>query len=292
MFDCREANPAERPSEGGVHMKKKMLIMAVAAMALLSVGCAITDYEGHVNHQTQAEAKLWGTEVSFITGDPAFDGTYSYTVKYDNRGGRDTNLKIYNYRNQVPGSFSRDGQIDRDGDDIQGRGGILGGKFQTYWTVTDPAPGCQFFANRIQSHGHAPPEPALALCSTVNEEVDKDLDLQASFASTGDLISQIWSGALNNGFTMELTGLTLGGVNVPLSQAVSINAKANGIRPMQISVDLTQPGGAGLIQAILNNTSDGVPVSFGLNFAGGMAVNLPSHQQIAFSHDSLWNLLN
>jgi hypothetical protein len=270
-------------------MKQRLLLFM--AMALFAFGCAISDYDGHAGHQTQAEAKLWAAEVSFSgTGDPNLDGTYAYTVKYDNRGGRDNNLKIYTYRNPVVSSFSRDGQIDRDGDDVQGRSGILGGKFQAQWTATDPAPDCQFELNRIQSHGGAPPPPIL-LCDTAEEEIDKDLELQASFASTGDLLSQIWSGSLNNGFTLELTGLTLNGVNVTLSQPVSIGARANGVRPTQLTIDLAQPGGAGLIQALLDHTPNGVPVSVGLQFAGGMSTNLPSKLKVAFNHDALWNLL-
>lgn len=272
-------------------MKHRLLIVGIAAMALVSIGCAITDYEGHANHQTESEAKLWGYEIAFTgTGDPELEGTYSYSVKYDNRGGRDTNLRIYTYRNPVPGSFSRDGQIDRDGDEIQGREGILGGKFWPQWTVTDPFSGCQFALNRIQSHRNAPPPP-IQLCDTATEEIDKDLDLQASFASTGDLLGQIWTGALDNGFTLELTGITLGGVNVPLSTPLSINAKANGIRPTQLSIDLSQPGGAALIQAVLNNTSHGVYVPVGLQFNGGMSLDLPSRTTWAFNHDTLWSLL-
>jgi len=253
-------------------------------------GCAITDFEGFPGHQTSAESKLWGQEISFLVGDPAYDGTYAYTVKYDNRGGRDVNLKIFTYRNPVDSSFSRDGQIDRDGDDVQGRKGVLGGKFLPQWTVTDPAADCQFFANNIQSHGGAP-EPLVALCATVNEEIDKDLELQSSFSSFGDLINQIWSGAVNGGFTAELTGIRLGTTNVTLSQPVSIGARSNGIRPSRITVDLTGAAGHELIQAILSNTPDGVPVSVRLNFSGGMAIDLPNGMKAAFNHDALGSLL-
>lgn len=272
-------------------MKQKFLLTCVAAIAVLGSGCAISDYEGHADHQTQAEAKLFATEISFTgTGDPTLDGTYAYTVKYDNRSGRDANLTIYTYRNPVPSSFSRDGQIDRDGDDVGGRSGILGGTFLPQWTATDPLPGCQFFANRIQSHGGAS-APAIALCEVVLEEIDKDLELQASFGSVGDLLGQIWTGALDGGFTAELTSVTLGGVEVPLSQSLSVNAKANGLRPTQLSVDLGSPGGQALVQALLANTQDGVPTSIGLNFAGGMSINLPSHLNAVFNHSSLGTIL-
>jgi len=270
-------------------MKPRLLILSLAALALATMGCAITDYEGYIGHQTQAEAKFLFAEISFVTGDPALDGTYAYTVKYDNRNGRDVNMRIVTYRNSVPSSFSHDGQVDRDGDDVQGSGGVLGGHFLPQWTVTDPASDCQFFANRIQSQGGAPPPP-IAFCDVIEEEVDKDLDLQTSFASTGDLLARIWSGAVSGGFTAELNGIAFNGATVPLAQAVPIRATSNGTRPIRFTVDLTQPGGHGLVQAILNNTQNGVPVSVGLRFDGGMSIDLPSRVKVLFDHNSLSRL--
>lgn len=271
-------------------MRRNLSFIGIMVLAIAGSGCAITDYDGLPDHQTQAEAKLWGQEVSFITGDPVYDGTYSYTVKYDNRGGRDVNMRIYTYRNPVPNSFSRDGLVDRDGDDVQGSGGILGGKFLPMWTVTDPLADCQFFANRVQSHGGAP-EPLASLCATVNEEIDKDLDLQAAFSSFGDLVSQLWSGAVTGGFTTDLTGIRLGSANVTLSQPVTISAVSNGLRPTRISVNLSGPAGRELLQAIVSNTSDGVLVPVRLSFAGGMTVDLPSGTKAAFNHNAIQNLL-
>jgi len=271
-------------------MKRSLAFIGILMMALVASGCAITDFEGYPGHQTSAESKLWAQEIAFIVGDPAYDGTYAYTVKYNNHSGRDTNMKIFTYRNPVDSSFSRDGQIDRDGDDVQGRKGVLGGKFLPMWTVTDPAADCQFFDNNIQSHGGAP-EPLLALCATTNEEIDRDLELQASFSSLGDLINQIWSGAVSGGFTAELTGIRLGTTNVTLSQPVSIGSLSNGIRPSRITVDLTGAAGHELIQAILNNTTDGAPVSVRLNFSGGMTIDLPNGMKAAFNHDALGGLL-
>jgi len=270
--------------------QKLLLVLGVMALALATTGCAISDYDGWAQHQTQAEAKLWGTEISFILGDPNLDGTYAYTAKYDNRAGRDPNMKIISYRNPIPGSFSRDGQIDRDGDDVQGSAGILGGKFATEWVAVDRAPDCQFEANIVQDHSHGA-GPLATLCDTVEEEVDKDLDLQADFASTGDLLSKIWSGAVTGGFTAEMTGVTLNGTTYPLSQVLSIDARSNGTRPTRISVDLTKPGGKALLQSFLDHTVDGVPVSVGFRFSGGMALDLPSRIKVVFHHDTISNLL-
>jgi hypothetical protein len=272
-------------------MKQKSLILMVAVLAVMAAGCAITDYDGWPNHQTSAEAKLFGSEVSFIVGDPNLDGTYSYTVKYDNRGGvRDSNMKIISYRNPVPDSFSQDGMIDRDGDDVQGRSGILGGKFLTEWVAVDPAPDCQFEANITQDHSHGA-GPGVFFCTTTNEEIDKDLDLQASFSSTGDLLSKIWSGVVTGGFTAELNGVAINGTNHSLAQPVSIGAISNGMRPARLTIDLTTPAGKALIQTLLSNTSDRVPVTLSLNFAGGMQLALPAQVKVAFNHDALFNLL-
>jgi hypothetical protein len=274
-------------------MLRRSLMLGVAVMVMLSAGCAITDYEGSANHKTSGEAKFWAAEIAFSgTGDPALDGTYAYTAKYSNgAAGHDANMKLYSYRNPVVSSFSRDGQIDRDGDYVQGRSGILGGKFQAYWTATDPAPGCQFYANNIQKHDQAPAIPPIALCDTVEEEIDNDLELQASFGSTGDLISQIWSGAVTGGFTMEVSQVVINGVNFPVSPSASIGATATGLRPARFSIDVSQPGGQALIQAILANTQDRTPVSFGLRFEGGMAVDLPARIKVAFDHAALQNML-
>jgi hypothetical protein len=259
-------------------------------LAVVSTGCAISDYDGIPNHQTQAEAKLWGSEISFLLGDPNLDGTYSYTVKYDNRAGRDPHMTIVSYRNPVDSSFSQDGLVDRDGDDVQGRSGILGGKFQTEWVAVDPAPDCQFDANITQDKSHGA-GPLVTLCTTFQEEIDKDLDLQASFSSTGDLLSQIWSGALNGGFTMELNSVKLGGVSYPLAQPVSIGARSNGVRPMRLRVDLTGADGKALLQTLIDHTQDRVPVTLGLGFAGGMTLDMPGQVRVAFNHTAIRRLL-
>jgi len=273
-------------------MLRRALILGVAVIALMSAGCAISDYEGYANHQTAGEAKFWAAEISFSgTGDPNLDGTYAYTAKYSNGATHDANMKLYTYRNPVQLSFSRDGQIDRDGDNVQGRGGVLGGKFGPFWTVTDSASDCQFEANPVQRHAQAPAVPPLLLCDTVEEEIDNDLELQASFASTGDLLSQIWSGAVTGRFTAEVNGVVINGVNFPVSPVASLGASATPNRPARFSIDVSQPGSKALIQAILSHTSNRVPVSVGFRFNGGMSVDLPSRIKVSFDHASLQNML-
>ena len=47
-------------------MKRSSLILGLAAMAMMTAGCAITDYDGVAGHQTSSDAKLWGSEIAFI----------------------------------------------------------------------------------------------------------------------------------------------------------------------------------------------------------------------------------
>lgn len=269
-------------------MRNAMLTLAVLAMGVIAGGCAITDFSGFPDHNTQSEAKLWGTEIAFNTGDDN-TGTYAYTVKYDNRAGQGT-VTINSYKNDVFSSFGRDGVIDRDGDDVQGSSGEAGGKFLPWFRAVDVTGGgtCEFFDNI--TFDKSATGAGVALCSTTNEEIDKDLDLQTAFASVGDLLDQIWSGAVSGAFTMEVTSLELDGVTVPVD-TFSITARSNGLRPIQLAVDLTQPAGNSLIQAVLDNTNHLEPVTLALNFDGGMTFRLPANARVAFNHDSLLPLL-
>jgi hypothetical protein len=286
------------------------LTIAVIAMASLAFGCAVSDYRGYLEHHTDSEGRLWGSEIAFLTGDPQVDGTYSYTVKYDFRGTGTTvptgtypsPIDINTYRNPVVAAFSRDGCVDRDGDDIQGRGGSINpgcepavpaGKFGRQWIYIDSNAGCEFDANFKQSFTQPKTLPGILLCFTgPQEEVDRDLDLQNSFTSLDDLMGKIWSGAITGGFTMAVTSVELDGRAVPLANQFSFPVAANSIRPRNAAFDLTTPGGQELIRAILNNTVNKQPVSIAINFDGGMRIALPVAGRIAFNHDALIKLLH
>jgi hypothetical protein len=273
-------------------MKEKLGLAACAVLLLaFASGCAITDYGGIPKHRSSNEAKLFATEISFLVGDPALDGTYAYTVKYDNRGGQGT-VEIFTYRNENVDSFTREGLVDQDGDEIKNRGGDGGGIFRQAWRALDAdQSACGFDANL------APPLhtlPGITLCQEgFQEEVDRDLDLQASFSSAGELLSQIWSRTLTGNFTLELTGIKLGNAaTVNLSQPLVIRAVSNGTRPTRYSIDLTTPGGQALVSTILANTQSRVAVPLSLTFAGGMGVTLPPSTKVAFDHNVLSGLLN
>jgi hypothetical protein len=275
-------------------MRPLTKMLGVLAGAAVLSAC-ITDYAGWPEHNTQAEAKFWGQEIAVSSGDPTTDGTFAPTVKYDCRGvGQDCTYYLTTYRNAVFGAFSRDGIVDRDGDDIQGSQGSLtsapatpaGQFFKAYtWLDTDFT-ACQFFDNLRQNFLKFP--PAVAVCFTApTEEVDKDLDIQEQFGSLGDLFGQIWSGALGSSFTLELTAVELDGVSIPLANALTIDMAHNGIRPHSFAIDLTTPGGQDLIRAILDNTQHRVPVTLGATFNGGMHFSMPVMMSFAFDHDRL-----
>lgn len=204
------------------------LIAAFVAFSLVGGGCAISDYRGYLNHGTSdksgagngyritqfgggsgqngivGEAKLWGSEVGFITPNPEQSGTYSYTVEYDFRG-RTTPvvtgpfpspILITTYRNPVLGAFNGDGQVDRDGDDIRLNAGDLSfnhspadpaGIWWRQWLYVDRSAGCQFSANFEQAFFHdktsnSSANPGILLCfNGPQEEVDdRDVDLQCT----------------------------------------------------------------------------------------------------------------
>ncbi len=283
---------------------KARLSLAVVAVSTVGVGCAITDYRGWPEHKTAAEAKLWGDEIAFLGFSPALDGTYSYTVQYNCRGmGISCPVTITSYRNPVFASFSRDGIVDRDGDNIQGKYGslttapaTLSGKFSTAFVAYDDADGCQFYgipgSPPLKQNFLKPDSIQAALCfSGPGEEVDADQDLQQSFSSVGDLFGQIWSGALGRSFTLNVNAIELNGVRVDLTNTLSIAAAQNGERPINYAIDMSSPGGKDLIRAILNNTASGQPVTVALDFAGGMRVALPVFMTMSFNHDALQKAL-
>lgn len=296
------------------------LVASVLAMSTVAVGCAISDYRGYLEHHTESEGRLFGSESGVISPVPEQTGTYSSTVKYDFRGTGTTvpqgtypsDIDINTYRNPVAGAFSRDGCIDRDGDEIQGRAGhafgrnqgrcdpaLPAGKFGRQYLFVDANAGCQFFANFKQSFTQPKTLPVVVVCfNSPLEEVDKDLDLQGpgslqqGFGSLDDLISKIWSGAVNDQFSLTATTVRFGNrPEVTLSNPFTFTASANDFRPINGVFDLTTPGGQELVRAALNNTQNRVPTAITLSFEGGMRATSPVAANIAFDHDGLLALL-
>jgi hypothetical protein len=299
--------------------KTYALATAIAVMAMVAIGCAVTDYRGQLGHMTESEARLWGSEIAFSgTGSETLDGTYSYTVKYDFRGARTVptgtypdEIEIHSYRNPVFAAFSRDGCSDRDGDEIQGRPGDLAGgcdvnvpagKFEALWRYGDSNAGCQFQANYEQTFGSPKVLPLVLLCFLApQEEVDKDLTLQGSaasntkeaFSSLDDLMGQIWSGALGGTFTANVTSVSFNGAEaVALDAPFAVSVNRSDLRPLNGAVDVSSPGGQALLKAILANTADETIVRLAFGFDGGMRISQPVLLNIAFDHDEVAKLIN
>jgi hypothetical protein len=311
-------------------LKTRVVVVAVAAGPILTAACS--DYRGWLGHMTDSEAKIWGAEISVLAQpDPTgISGTYSFTVKYDFRGYTAVPplaqcpgpnpaavctypdaIVLTSYRNPTVGAFSRDGCVDRDGDDIQGRAGEnppfscenatpSPTKFAPKWRFIDRNLGCQFFANYDQTFGPPPKAPPFAaVCSnTANEEVDKDLSLQGSaqsnvkeaFANLDDLFNKIWSGALATSFTAEVVQATVNGNAVAITP-MSIAFTRNNLRPINMTFDLTTPGGREFLQALLANTENGQPATLSLRFEGGMTFNFPASMILTFNHAELQKIL-
>lgn len=271
-------------------MKRTLVTLSVIAIVVTLGGCAITDYSGYAGHKTSGEAKLWGLEISYDAGpnDP-LTGTYSYTAKYDNRNGQGT-VTINSYKNDVVSSFSREGSIDRDGDDVQGNQGSLGGTFLPFWRAVDTTGGgsCEFTNNiTFAKNGLA---PIVASCYLVEEEVDADFDLHADFADLGSFLAHLWS-SRGQATTLSLESLDLNGVNVPL-QPISVGMVSAGRGPIRFTVDGNTAAFDALLQGILDNTEHMAPVTLNLNFSGGMSVGTPAGLVVAFNHDGIVAALN
>jgi hypothetical protein len=304
---------------------------SMACIGLLSAGCAVSDYRGYLGHMTESEAKLWGSQIAFDIGDPNYNGTYEYTVKYDFRALRALPppaqcpiilpnppaactypdvIDLFTYRNPTFAAFSRDGCVDRDGDELQQRPGAFpfrcdlplpsDGKFEPFWEFEDGNAGCQFFANYKKTYSSPKVTPLIAECRTLpSEEVDKDLSLQGSaqsnlkeqFASLDDLFGKIWSGVLGTSFTAEIAAVTVNGTRVPLSQVITLGFVRNDFRPINVTIDLTGAGGKDFIRALLANTTDGAPATLSFHLDGGLTISVPSSWILAFNHEALQAVL-
>lgn len=268
-------------------MKKLVTRLAVLALFAVVVGCAITDYTGIAERQTTSEAKMWGKEVAWEGVSPAgYDGTYSYTVKYNNHGGV-VDTVINSYYNPVIASFKRDGLVDVDGDDVQGSGGELGGKFLPFFIARDNAFGCGFGDNL--TFDKSPVGWGIALCfdgpADIVEEVDKDWDIHAAFTDMDQFFKSLWNDQTPSPFALDIAAVRINGINHYVPQ-FGVQVVHNNLRPRNITIY----NGAGLqaaVQEILNATQSGQPVQFGFVTAGGMTIDLPAGVVAAFNHNML-----
>lgn len=268
--------------------------IALLAMFCVIVGCAITDYYPIPGHRTTGESKLSATEIAFSGFYPDLDGTYAYTTKYDATQSNFA-MTIYSYRNPVFASFTRDGLIDEDGDYMQGHGGVLGGKFLTEFIAIDRDPfSCGFFDNITYNKASEPVPTALCYyddgSGIFGVEYDRDFEIHAAFANLDEMYRSFWSGATGTPFNLDVTAVRIDGVTRPVTTfPLTLQHQLTG-GPFSVSV----ANGAALqsvIQTILDNTENHVPVALGMVTSGGLSVDMPRPFKVAFDHAALRNLL-
>ena len=289
-------------------MKNTLSSFAILiGLVICPLGCAITDYAPWAGHHTSGEAKLLFDEIAFTGFDPRLDGTYAYTVTYDDSntpvGGFPT-VTITSYHNNGgvgtnPPAFDPDGLADRTGVDMNGRYAPYNffppwnkdQKWGKYFVSVDTQFGCQFFTNIKQDFSKSPFGPAIALCFNSAQEETADIQELEDFASLDNLIGRIWAGTLAKNYTMNLTAITFNGNPYPMNNALSFAMKNTGLRPSTLAVDLRTAAGKELLNAILNNTTDKAPTRIGLEFSGGLMLNLPSSWKVSFNHAAIQRAL-
>jgi hypothetical protein len=264
---------------------KKFAALAVVAMFAMVIGCAITDYNGWADHKSTSEAKLWGKDVSFSGFTPPdLNGTYSYTAKYDNTA--EFSVTINSYKNEAISSFTRDGMIDMDGDDVQGSQGTNGGRFLPFFKAVDTDPfGCGFSDNIVFDKSSAGYGAGLCFTGGGMEEVDKDFELHAAFTDLDHFNKSIWTGVTGDPFAVDVAAIRINQNNHWVS-TFPIEMSHNFVRARTFTIH-NGPGLQSAIKAILDNTEHLVPVQFGFVAVGGMTVDTPVPMQVAFNHDSL-----
>ena len=272
-------------------------------LVVFPLGCAITDYAPWSGHHSSGEAKLLFDEIAFNGFDPKLDGTYAYTVTYDDSntptGGFPT-ITITSYHNNGftgtnPPAFDPDGLADRTGVDMNGRYAPYNffppwskdQKWGKYFVSVDTQFGCQFFANIKQDYSKSTTGPGIALCFNNAQEETADIQELEDFAGLDSLFGRIWAGTLARTFTMNLTAVSFNGSQYPMTNALSLGLKSTGLRPSTLAVDLRSDAGKELLQAILNNTVDLAPTRLSLSFSGGLQVTLPQPWQVAFNHAAI-----
>jgi hypothetical protein len=281
--------------------------VSLLGLVIYPLGCAITDYQPWTGHHTSGEARLWGFEIAAKTGDPRLDGTYTYTVTYDDSntpagGFATTTITTYHNNGFVgtnPPAFDPDGIADRTGVDINGRYASYSffppwtkdQKWGKYFVAVDTQFGCQFGDNIKQDYSRSTSGLLTMLCINGGSEEVADIQELEDFKGLDDLFARIWAGTLAKNFTMNLTVVTFNGVQYPMNSALSLAMKNTGLRPSTIAVDLTTPAGKEFLNAILNYTTDKAPTSLGLEFSGGMTLNLPQSWKVAFNHAAIRKVL-
>ncbi|MCG8421190.1 MAG: hypothetical protein MJE77_24985 [Proteobacteria bacterium] len=274
----------------------------ISLAGVVGFGCAVSDYEGYLGHYTSSQAKLVGFEVAFSGLGRGYDGTYAYSVSYDNRNrlSRDSifkTIRIRTYQNPVPGAFTNEAAVVQDADALECSAGDLSsdhnpaipaGSFHEKWKFVDLAPDCQFSDNYWD--GTDSYFPIITLCFTApQQEADyKDLSLlQDDFASLTEFVNRALDATPGETLPLEVEGIELNGQLRNLTERLPLYTVSSGSSIGQMMIDLSGEAGRQVKQAILDLTDHMQPVTVKLNFSGGMRFGMPNSLQFAFDHNRL-----
>lgn len=281
-------------------MTKLFPTLLISTVAFIGVGCGYSDYPGHPAHKTQKEAHLNNLS-TVVTGYGAeYDGTYTYTAKYNNLRWQKPNFSfksvIKSYRNIVNNSYPTRPGVFVDGDKMNNARGFSGGKFKKHWVATDTDP---VEIGGIDNFDQSAPldedgnwiEPGIVMAIEGPEtEIDAyNIDLQSSVKNASDLLAKLVSngGSLNE-VSMSITDIKFDGRNVSI-EPYTIDMNVSGFSNLELLIK-NQENSDALLNTIINNTQHLKPVDLTLQFDNGMEFELPSKFKLMFNHDVLSKL--
>lgn len=281
-------------------LKIKHFRVAALSLSLIVAGCGYSDYPGHPGHKTQNEAYVPSLSTVITGFGDEYDGTYVYSVKYNNRGWQNENfnfnVKITSYKNVVTDSYPHRPNIFPDADDFNKATGFAGGDFSRYWIAEDKDPdvvgGLDNFIQTQPLDGDGNwIEPGLILSIDVPEqEVDRvDWDLQSNVTNASEILSNLISnnGKLSN-LQLTVNGLEINGRHFKVDD-FELGVSSNDIGLGQVSIK-KQKSISNLVDTIVNNTENLNRVKLKLHFTNGMAIALPKSISIMFNHSVLKKL--
>ena len=273
-------------------------------MGTFGMGCAVSDYNGYLGHETDWEAKLVGLEIAF-SGVGEYTGTYAFTVDYNNSQRLAASdpyapIRIRSYRNPVAGAFTNEAAVLQNGDALKNSAGdvsashnpaIPAGKFSKQWSFLDTAADCQFFDNFEDGVNL----PIIALCyNAPQREADyRDRSLNADYPDLDAFINDVLSSAQGTKLPLDITSITINGQTRTLANTLELETVSNGsLHVGKMLADLSTAGGQDFIRTLLDNTDHREAVTLEFSFSGGMHLRMPQALSFSFDHNELAKLLN
>jgi hypothetical protein len=283
-----------------INKNMKRTVLAVSA-ALTIASCGYSDYPGKPGHKTQKEAYMPSLTTTITGYGENYDGTYVYSVKYDNTKWMKRNYKfktqITGYRNIAVNSNPHRPGVVTDADSFHNAKGFSGGKFKRYWVATDTDAnedgGLDNFDQSfpLDENGEWIEPMLLLSLNDSGTEVDKiDSDLQSSVKNASSLISNIVrNGGSLESLKMKVNALEFNGVKVAVDPyEIGFSIGQMGLNKIALQ---NQASTKSVVNAILNNTQDLKKVDLKLHFANGMEIEMPTSFSIMFNHKALQKLV-